>query len=397
MRTLRGLATIFLALLSLPLSVAHAEEPAADAVEGSVDGGIGKGVQLVTPDGDLRFQIQARTQVRADIELPEGEAATISPMVRRMRLVVRAEAPRLNVGLYVQLGFAPGDLDPAAPNIVRDAVITWTPSPAFRLRVGQTKVPFNRERSVSSSALSFVDRSIVNGELTLDRDMGLQFLFDQLDGAGHLGLQLGVFGGDGRNVPNTDNGLLYTMRLEYKLNPKDDTYSEVDLRDDRSRPLFAMALGAGYNHKARRSRSTIGSFLPGDLHANLLHGEFDLIFKYEGWSIQAEVLARRSTEETGNYVDADGNDAVSGFRNGFGWFVAVGHAFDAKYFVGLRYAELRPLGDASTLKTQHVLRATGGWFIARHALKAQIDYGYLFGEGFGGGRHEVRLQTQVFF
>lgn len=362
-----------------------------------IQGGLGEGVTLITPDGDLRFQVRARAQVRATFDALDGEDATLSLVARRVRLALRADAPKLKVGVYLQLGFAPGDLDPAAPNIVRDALITWTPSPAFQLRVGQTKVPFNREQTGSSSALAFVDRSVVNGELSLDRDLGLQVFLNQLDGDGHLGLQLGVFGGDGRNVANTDLGLLYTARLEYKLDPRGDTASDADLRADRSTPLFAVGLGGGYNHRARRVRSTSGGFIPGALQVDFWHGELDLIFKYEGWSISAELLVRRSGEEVGFYRAENGDEGTTGFRNGLGWFIAIGRAFNRELFAGLRYAEIRPIGDASLLGVQRIARLTGGWFIADHALKLQADYGYHFGEDLGAGRHEVRLQTQVFF
>lgn len=376
---------------------AHAMPPVDDGPSGRIDGGPGDGFVVTTPDKALRFQVRARAQLRGVLEVPDEGEAEIGFLARRIRLALRTDAPKWELGFYLQLGFAPGDLDPAAPNIVRDAVVTWRPSNRFRLHFGQTKVPFNRERVISSSALSFVDRSPVNGELNLDRDVGLQFLFDRVDEAGHLAVQLAVFGGDGRNVTNVDPGLLYTARVEYRLDPSADVYSEADLRQDRSTHAFAVALGFGFNHRARRTRSTIGSFLPGDARFDVLHGQADIIWKYRGWSIQSEFLIRASADPFSAFTDETGATQQIGFRSGFGWFVNVGHAFTPGAFVGLRYAELHPLGEESLMETERTAQLTGGWFLAEHALKVQADYGYIFKDDVGAGDHVIRVQTQVFY
>jgi phosphate-selective porin OprO/OprP len=395
---MRWCAPVLAALVVRGLfSSALAMPPVDDGPAGRIEGGPGDGFVVTTPDELLRFQVRARAQLRGVLEVPDEGEAEVGFLARRIRLALRTDAPKWNLGLYLQLGFAPGDLDPAAPNIIRDAVVTWRPSKRFRLHFGQTKAPFNRERVISSSALSFVDRSPVNGEFNLDRDIGLQFLFDRVDEAGHLALQLAVFGGDGRNVTNTDTGLLYTFRAEYRLDPSQDVYSEADLREDTSKHAFAAAIGAGFNHRARRTRSTIGSFLPGDARFDIVHGQADFIWKYRGWSIQSEVLLRVATRELTSWTDDEGVAQEVGFRSGFGWFVNVGRAFTPELFMGLRYSEIHPLGDRSLVDTERTAQLTGGWFLAEHALKVQADYGYVFGDDLAVGDHIVRVQTQVFF
>ena len=58
--------------------------------------------------------------------------------------------------------------------IILDAVIKWEFAKNTTLWFGQTKLPGNRERLVSSQKLQFVDRSLLNSKYNLDRDIGIQ-------------------------------------------------------------------------------------------------------------------------------------------------------------------------------------------------------------------------------
>ena len=60
-------------------------------------------------------------------------------------------------------------------NVVLDAVLKWGFAKNWSVWFGQTKLPGNRERLISSQKLQFVDRSLVNSRFTLDRGKGIQF------------------------------------------------------------------------------------------------------------------------------------------------------------------------------------------------------------------------------
>jgi phosphate-selective porin OprO/OprP len=395
---LKTIIGVFAATLSFVLAPpASADEGAKPT--GRIDGGPGRGLVFTTPDESFSIQMRARAQLRGAL-LVEDEASenedVIGFNVRRMRLAIRADARPWNLNLYVQLGMAPLDLDPVAPNIVRDAVLTWRPSPAFRLRFGQTKVAFNRERVISSSALAFVDRTLVNAELNLDRDIGVQFLFDRLDGEGHLLAQFGVFGGDGRGMLNQDMGLLYSARLEYRLDPKADDYSEADLRENTARPQLSIGLGGAFNHRSIRSRSTHGSLLQQGSF-DQWHGELDFLFKQNGWFLQGELVLRKATRDAFTWVDEAGEEITTRAGSGLGWFLSAGHSFTPEWMVAARFAELRPWSDASRLSNSREVRATLGWFLSDHDFKVQADWGWLFGDDIGRGDFEMRVQTQAFF
>ena len=56
-----------------------------------------------------------------------------------------------------------------------DAVVKYKATKNLEFWFGQTKLPGNRERVISSQALQFVDRSLVNSRFNIDRGSGIQF------------------------------------------------------------------------------------------------------------------------------------------------------------------------------------------------------------------------------
>ena len=98
----------------------------------------------------------------------------------------------------IQLGFSNRDMEPDLLIPLRDAYVTWQALRDLGIRFGQMKVPFGKQRVVSSSSLQMVDRSIVTSELNMDRDVGLYLMSEDLLGLkGRLMYQAGVFSGQG--------------------------------------------------------------------------------------------------------------------------------------------------------------------------------------------------------
>ena len=165
--------------------VAFADESAqppatADGLE--VD--FGRGVRLFSADKSFSLTLRGRVQLlasgsfRDDPEHPRD----LGFAVRRARLLITGDLPQHDLLLYLQLGLGPSDIEGELPVPLRDWVVAWTRLPSLSLRAGQMKVPYSRERIMSSSALEFVDRTIVNAELNLDRDIGLQLYSNDLGG-----------------------------------------------------------------------------------------------------------------------------------------------------------------------------------------------------------------------
>ncbi len=315
-----------------------------------------------------------------------------------MRLVFLGNLGSPHLQFYVQLGFAPGDLERDQPNPIRDAVITWLPTPSFGLRVGQTKVPFNRERVISSSALQLVDRSIVNAELNLDRDVGVQVFHNDLFGLdGRLGFQAGVFGGDGRNRLNRDVGLLYVARVQAQPTGRfDDAYSEADLVRSAT-PRLSFGAGVAYNQDAHRARSTHGNFFQLDEGFDVLHVEADLAFKWAGFSLLAEMLWRRALADDVVTGTVDGQPVEERFGSALGVMVQAGFLFPRAFEIAARFSDIRPTHAGSAQPEERELLGGLGWYILDHNLKLQADYGVLFAGALDGATHQARMQLQLFY
>jgi hypothetical protein len=244
-----------------------------------------------------------------------------------------------------------------------------------------------------------VDRSIVNAELNLDRDVGVQILSNDLFGlGGRLRYQIGVFGGEGRNRWGPGPGLLYVGRLEVQpLGGFEDSYTESDLsRDARAR--LAIGGSFAFNHQSRRSRSTHGDVLEHTTY-DTMHAQADLMFKVRGFSLMSEFLWRRSGEATVTPPeDAEAPVEAEGSRSGLGWMAQLGYLFPQGVEPSLRFAEIRPLDDVvSDLSLKREASAGLSWYAKGHDLKVQVDYALGFADDLTALTHTGRLQAQVYF
>ena len=374
----------------LASSFAFGQSVAAPSVDPSVEAELGQGVTVSGSAGGATFQIRGRLQQRVwarwDGEAADGEEVGVGFQVRRLRLVFIGRIPQPSLQFYIQLGLAPQDSDLSSPTPLADASVAWTPVRDFGLRVGQQKVPFNRERVVSSSALQFPDRSIANGEFNLDRDLGIQVFSNDLFGWDErLSYQVGVFNGDGRNRAMGDPGLLYVARCEVRpFGPFPDSYAQADT--DRGAPRLALGAAAVRNTRSDRARSNNGEIY-GIARFSHEQAEFDVLFKAHGFSLHAEALARRSTPATESGV-------VS--RSGWGWSAASGYVFSTGFEPALRVAQVDPIeGLTSEVEPSREWRVGLNWYGHGHDLKLQTDFGQV---SVGGSAViEARSQLQVYF
>lgn len=357
----------------------------------------GEGIGVESLDGKFAISLKARAQLRTTVTVPDEdpEGTTADFQVRRLRLSLDGHAFDKVLSFKIQLAFAPLDQDPVAPFPIRDAYLTFEPHRDFALRAGQMKVPFGRQRVVSSGSLQMVDRSTITGELNMDRDVGIQaFSEDFLGLDGALGYHLGVFGGDGRNRVSASYGLLYTARLELRpllTGPVD--LGEPDLKRTR-KPLMELGLSGAFNHDSDRQRSTIGSVFETGAWADYLHVGFDGALKYRGLSVTSEFFYRDALTLTNELVEGD-ETLTDVARTGFGGFAQAGYLFDEHAEVALRYGTLHPLhGGDGGVKREQELGGAFSYYFKGHALKLQTDYFYLF-EELGEGKHQVRFQVQV--
>lgn len=374
---------------------------------------------MSSQDGRFSLQLRARVQLRYDLEHPNvaGESTRHMMQVRRMRLQLQGNVFAQHVKYYLQLGFSAKDMSSGLPsepairrNPVRDARIELDRLRDATVWFGQFKVPFNRQRVISSSAMNLVDRSSVNGEFTLDRDLGLQILSKDVGGLGKLGYNLGIFFGEGRNAYEPrDLGLLYVGRVEVLPFGKFDDYVDADLRRTRS-PKLSIGAAYAFQDRAHAPQGVIGEPFADGGTTNFHHFTADLMFKWVGVSLHSAFFLRRGAHRrSGGALDEDTGMPIPtvAARQGIGWYGQLGWVVPAipLEFVG-RYALIRNIyGDRSSLHDSEEVGGGINWYFAEHNLKLQIDYfrlwdeslGATFGEQARRGTDRIRVQGQLYF
>jgi len=141
----------------------------------------GKGIfNLVGKDSTWTMKIGARAQFLSSVSWDDGESQS-NFLVRRARLKFEGFALTPKLAYKLELGLSNRDL--ASPtihngntsNLILDAVMKYNFAKNLEFWFGQTKLPGNRERLISSGNMQQVDRSLLNAQFNIDRDLGIQF------------------------------------------------------------------------------------------------------------------------------------------------------------------------------------------------------------------------------
>jgi phosphate-selective porin OprO/OprP len=382
--------------------------------------GVGKGLTVSSANGRYSLQIRARLQIRDDIEHPnfEDEPTTNLFQIRRARVLLTGNVFSPYVRYYIQLGFSPRDMSNDLPsdledsirrNPLRDARVELTRLRDFTIWAGQFKVPFSRQRTISSSNLSVLDRSLVNAEFSLDRDIGITARSQDLGGIDKLAYYVGVFMGEGRNAfESRDAGLLYVARFEVLPLGRFEDYVEGDVfRSEKP----GLSIGAAYAfHDRAHAARGVGGDPPADGGTtNFHHVTADFMFKWQGVSLFSGFHLRRGFHRVngGALDDAGMPIATVPARQGIGWFGQFGWVVPKipLELVG-RYGMTRNVyGDQSTQPNADEAGGGVNWYFIGHDLKLQLDYFRLWDESLGAsyaeqarhGTDRIRLQLQVYF
>ena len=145
----------------------------------------GKGLMnYVAADSSFSVKFAPRMQVRyyGSSDFTDGQLGAVEHdfLVRRSRFKFDGWAYHPSIKYKMEFGLTNNDISGAseftkgAPRLILDAVVKWGFAPGWELWAGQTKLPGNIERVISSANLQFVDRSMLNSKFNIDRDMGIQ-------------------------------------------------------------------------------------------------------------------------------------------------------------------------------------------------------------------------------
>ncbi|NCG29440.1 MAG: FmdC precursor [Bacteroidetes bacterium] len=372
----------------------------------------GKGINFATGDGLSTIKMSARIQnlfIYNQVLTPSGSSPTVQGMTRRARLKFDGQAFSPRIKYKIELGLSNRDtkysddanLVGGNARIILDAVVKYEVAKGTQLWFGQTKLPGNRERVVSSQKLQFVDRSNVNSKFNIDRDFGFQLRHKLKLGEAVLLLKESVSLGEGRNVIVTDNGGLdFTGRIEFlpmgEFTDKGDYFSS-DLKREGTAKL-AIAVTADFNQGAIRQGGQLGKLLVDSsgayIESDLTALFADLMFKYNGFSVLAEVAYRESS--LGDFRDYNGR----AFRQGFGYTCQAGYLLKSNYEIAGRYTRIMPLsGLASDIKHTEQITAGLSKYFMGHNLKVQTDLTYerALSTIFASDKLMFRLQTELSF
>ena len=332
----------------------------------------------------MRFRMQnwatyttKTTDVDQDLDLSAGSTDFA---VRRLRLRFGGSLydPRLTFNL--QLSFSRSDQDwndTQFPNIIRDAMIFWNFSPNLQVGFGQTKLPGNRQRVISSADLEQPDRSIVNGAFNLDRDFGFQGFWRPLTGSVIVNLRGAVTTGDGRNQPSiSGGGLAYTGRAEvlpFGAFKNGGDYFEGDLMREQT-PKLSVGVTYHHNDNQTRTRGPLGRALYGRRSSEVIYA--DALLKYQGFSLYTE-YAQRTSNDPVTYKDTSRKDYAA-VLVGRGYMIQGSYIFPSMWNVGARYAVVdagSQLAGLAEYQKQVNVSGVVGYYINRHRIKANLELG----------------------
>jgi phosphate-selective porin OprO/OprP len=317
--------------------------------------------------------------------------------VRRLRLRFDGFALNRKWQYYIQLAFSKSDLDLEEGEVaqpIRDAIIHYRFNNRTQLSFGQSKLPGNRQRVVSSGNLQFPDRSLANTRFTLDRDFGVFFYHTLPWGDMRINLKTAITSGDGRNASPIDEGLAYTGRIEWlPLGEftKGGDFSEGDLEREPA-PRLSVAGGYSTNRDARRVGGQLGVDLFAPRNINTL--TFDMVLKYGGWAMSAEFMDRASEQDP---LTINDELAVQYVYEGRGMNAQLSYCTASRWEIASRYTIVDP-GDRISLLTPRTeeVQLGGNKYFKGHRIKAQLVAGYRWTDGIADTAHAGNRWTAMF-
>ena len=368
----------------------------------------GKGIlNLVGQDSSWTMKVGARFQFLATSLMQDGESPNTSFLIRRARLKFDGFAVTPKLEYKLELGLSNRDMSGVSaftgntPLYVMDAVLKYNFYQNFELWVGQTKLPGNRERVISSANMQQVDRSILNARFNIDRDIGFQ-LRHHFTISDHFVVKeiFALSQGEGRNVVTGNlGGHQYTGRIE--LLPMGNftgngDYSASDLKREQT-PKLALGVSYDHNNNAVKTRSNQGSYMVTDngfYETNINTLFIDAMFKYKGFSLMAEYADRDAKDPIAK--NSDGTETGAIVQVGKGLNLQSGYLFKNNWEVSGRYStvELDKTITGVDPEKQYTLGLSK--FIVGHSLKVQTDIS-LIDVANRGDEVLYRLQFDIHF
>ena len=352
----------------------------------------GKGLfNLIGKDSSFSMNVSARMQMLGTSNWDVNNGLynpTSNLLVRRARLKFSGFAYSPKLKYKLELGLSNRDIGKAssftneAPKYILDAVVKWNFSGNFVLWFGQTKLPGNRERVISSGDLQQVDRSLLNSRFNIDRDMGFQLRHHfNLTDTFIIKEMFAISQGEGRNITTGNlGGHQYTSRIE--LLPFGKFASKGDYRgsDLKFEPVPKLALGFTYdfNNDAVKNRSNQGSYMTNDTgfySTNISTVFVDAMYKHKGFSVMAEYAYRDAEDAFAK--NSDGTLTGDLVQVGNALNLQTGYLLSKTLEISGRYTNIDWDSDITGKGAENQYTLGLSKYIVGHKLKVQTDVSYL--------------------
>jgi hypothetical protein len=262
----------------------------------------GAGLGIMPRDSSFLINFRFRMQNRISFDADGKGITRVEARIRRLRLRFDGFILDPRITYALQLSFAPEDImdymADSPPNLIRDAIVYFSPNRHWTLGFGQTKLPGNRERINSSGDLQLADRSPANSIFNIDRDFGIQVVYrNDSENKPSYSIKSALTTGEGRNwVSTPGTGFSYTTRLELlptgTFHRRGDFFQGDLVRENK--PKIAFGLVYNFNDDALREAGQRGDRLYDTRDIRNIIA--DLILKYRGLAVMAEVMDRYSKE-----------------------------------------------------------------------------------------------------
>ncbi len=359
----------------------------------------GKGINVVGKDSSftMKFGIRFQTLMTGNWDVRNDDFGYVEDfssnfLIRRSRFKFSGFAFTPKLKYKMEFGLTNRDIGGGidsehnnAPRFILDAFVDWNFYGNFSLKAGQSKLPGNRERVISSANLQLVDRSRLNSRFNIDRDIGIQLKHHFTIGDNFIVKEVAALTqGEGRNL-TVDNigGYDYTFRLEMlpfgKFQSKGDYVGGAIKREEK--PKLALGFTYDINDRAQRERGQGGSFIYNEdgsyATGKTLNTVFlDLMFKYKGLSVMAE-YANKWTEdgEVGVHDNVEYILIVGNYYAGTGLNLMAGWMFNNNIELTGRYTMITPDTDGPYNDETEYTIGLSKYFVG-HKLKVQTDLSY---------------------
>ncbi|GJQ59657.1 MAG: hypothetical protein D8M57_06530 [Candidatus Scalindua sp. AMX11] len=318
------------------------------------------GLYLETADNRFSLKASLRLQLRYEIDDFEDKDDTSAFTIRRGRVALKGNALGDLFSYFFQLdAHSTGKQSEISTLQLIDYYTDINVIPFAQIRLGQGRVPSNRQWITPDSKLQMVDFSVASSEFNLGRHLGImaheEFFDKKLEY--NLGIYTGyydLFDGDYRD----NNEWLGIVRVSY--NPFGPFgYSESDVEFSES-PVLHVSGSASFNSKEDVSFNLKrgGKVTSDNVESTLLVQETG--FKYRGFSVLEEFYLRRRS-----FLDERVTD--------LGWFVQGGYFIKPKKIeLTLRYSQIHFDNDRKEERTDEGTLGVN-YFFSGHNYKVQFN------------------------